>query len=190
MKHSFSFRFLVLCVAFVSPSLFAKGTSNFGLGIEPIVGYERSQQLFPTPHTKDRLAYGARATLGLLLFSVEAEYLRATSSETFTNPDASSTDQSDIAKLGLRSVISIAPISFVLRAGGQAKQTKYSHTIGGVTTDGTDAWVYKPYAGAGVRVRLSPKIALVADVVAVIIDVKNMNSNEYQATAGFSVRIP
>src|SRR4051812_14131954 len=87
--------------------------------IEPIVGYERIQKFVPTPHTHDRLVYGARFTAGLLLLSVEGEYLRGMDTETF--PSMSTKDTTDKARLGLRSTFHfLGPISLFARAGGQA----------------------------------------------------------------------
>jgi hypothetical protein len=164
---------------------------GLGVDIEPVVGYERTQKLIPTPHTKDRLVYGARLTAGFLLLSAEAEYLRGTDSEVFTNPDFSTKDTSDIGKAGVRSTLRLGGlISFVLRAGLQAKRDSHELTLGGVTTTTTDPIVAKPYAGAGLRASLASKIAFEANIVAIIIDQHNLSKNEYQATAGFTVHLP
>lgn len=159
---------------------------------EPIIGYERVQKLYPTVHTKDRLTYGARAWLGFQFIAVETEYLTAKDTETFTSPDRSYTDTDQKVKAGLRSQIRLASmLSFLLRAGAQAKQNTHEETISGVTTSTANPWVYHPYAGAGLNIRLMNHVHFTAEVVTVFAKYPtNWTDHEYQATAGISIHFP
>ncbi len=64
---------LALILGLLSPEISYATTYNTGIqsDIEPVIGYERVQKLVPTPHTSDRLVYGARAWLGFPLVAVE-----------------------------------------------------------------------------------------------------------------------
>ena len=117
-------RFIIVFVAgflLSTGTAYASSTGGFGIGLEPVVGYERVQKLVPTAHTSDRLVYGARLTLGVPLLSVEAEYLRGTDTEAFPSNDLTTIDTDDKIKVGLRSRLALGSLlSFTLRAGGQA----------------------------------------------------------------------
>jgi hypothetical protein len=182
-----------LVAAVSSSHLFgAVSKVGFGIGIEPIVGYERIQKLIPTPHFTQRLVYGARATAGLPLISAEAEYLRGTDTEFYSSTNQSITDTADKAKLGLRSSVGLGSLlRATARAGVQATQNKHEEiTAGVVTTSYTESIKYAPYAGAGLRLSLSSRIYLTAELVAVFTDTSHLENTEYQATAGFVVRFP
>src|SRR5687767_3267052 len=99
------FHRLLIAVAVSAPLLAVSyaEAAPFGLGIEPIIGYERVQKVLPTQHTKDRLIYGARLTLGIPLLSAEAEFTRGTDTENFPSDDLTIKDTDDKLKLGLRS---------------------------------------------------------------------------------------
>lgn len=157
--------------------------------VEPIIGFEHVQQLLPSPHSVNRLVYGARVTAGVPLVAAEAEYTHGTLLEEF--PNMSQTSISDRLKVGLRSGIGLGTlIRFSIRGGVQASQTQTSQTVAGVTTITYDALRYDPYAGAALNLRLSNKINGSVGVVAVIRDIQNLEQTEYQVTAGFSVRFP
>ena len=185
-------RLIVVSTFFVSLNAYAVGTPGLlGVDLEPVVGYERAQTLIPTPHSKDRLVYGARASAGFLFLAAEGEYLRGTSTEAFPDMGLSTKDTSDIAKVGLRGRIKfVTLLSLVLRAGGQAKKNRHESTVGGVTTVTDDPVVVHPYAGAGLTFRLGNNFAFTAEIVAVILDKNNLSRNEYQTTAGFTVHLP
>lgn len=159
---------------------------------EPIIGYERVQKLYPTPHTKDRLIYGARAWFGFPFIAVETEYLMGKDTESYTSPDRTYTDTDQKVKAGLRSQIRLASAFwFLLRAGAQATQNTHEETIAGVTTTTTNPFVFKPYAGAGLNIRLMNHLHFTAEVVTVFARYPdNWTDHEYQATAGFSIHFP
>lgn len=171
--------------ALASTSALAAGTPKFGVTLEPIVGYELAQALVPTQHSVSRLIYGGRLTVGVLLFGVEAEYTHGAITESF--PGQSVTDTGDKAKLGLRSTFGASLLSFHLRAGIEAMQRTVDQSPGGRTVYPI---VYRPYAGAGAGIRLGSHFNLTASVVAVFTNFSNLSQTEYQATAGFVVRVP
>lgn len=164
----------------------------FGLDVSPIVGYDREQKLVPTAHTSDHVVYGARVTLGVPLMSLEAEYRTGRDNESFPESDLETTDTIQKAKLGLRSRLRLSNmLSFIARGGVQGKTSRHVEESGGATTvDETIPLVYKPYAGAGLRIGLSSKIAFTAEVVAVFNKFPDMNQNEYETTAGITVHLP
>lgn len=172
---------------------FAKKT-NFGLftvEIIPIVGYERIQKLVPTPHTKERIVYGARLITGLPLISAEVEYTRGTDNEDFPELRLFTKDETDKVKLGLRSVIRLVGIVYAFgRAGGQAKKNKHTETRNGVTTVTEDPIYVHPYIGAGVRARLGRNVRFEADFTFIFPDTKNFSNYEQQTTAGFAIAFP
>lgn len=179
---------LLLLLTFILSAAPAKA-DFFALRIEPLVGYEQTTLVLPTQHTARRLIYGGRATFGVILLSGEVEYTRGTNQETY--PTLSQTVTADALKLGIRSGFSLGRLlSFFLRAGGIATQSRYEQTSSGVTTVTTLPVKYSPYAGAGFRASLIGKLALHADVVAVFSDLNNLSNTGYQATAGFTIRLP
>lgn len=159
------------------------------LSIEPIVGYEKVQQVLPSVHTVNRLVYGARAIAGVLILSAESEYTRGTVEEVIGAMTQKTT--ADKAKLGLRSGFRLGQlISLHLRGGVQVKREESEQTVDGVTNTFKQAIAYNPYGGAGARASLTSKLSATADVVAVIPDVHDMAQNEYLVTAGFAIRLP
>jgi len=159
------------------------------LQIEPIVGYERVQQLLPTPHSVNRLIYGGRVTAGVLLVSAESEYTHGTLKEDF--PDSSHTSVSDRLKLGLRSGFGLGSlIKITARGGVQASMTQLTQTVAGVSVTTFDPLRYDPYAGAEVKLSLSSKINASVGAVAIIRDINALEQSEYQATAGFALQFP
>jgi hypothetical protein len=175
----------------LSGATHAAPIGGFGFTVEPIIGFDRVQKLVPNPHTKNRLIYGARATAGILLISAEGEYTRGQDDESYSDLDLTVKEQADKAKLGIRSGFKLGPVvTFNLRAGGQATKGKRDETRGGVTTTYSQDLEVDPYAGAGLRGRLSNKLSASAEVVAVVTDTSDLSKNEYQTTAGFSIHLP
>lgn len=160
-------------------------------GVEPIIGYERVQKLIPTPRTVERLVYGARITVGVPLISAEAEFTRATDTESFPSLNQTYKDTEDKARVGARSTFRLGGmISLIARAGAQAKLVKHEVTTGSVTGLIVEPIRYNPYAGAGFKFKLSRQVALTADITVVFRDFPNMNQNDYMTTAGFVVSFP
>lgn len=166
-------------VATPSEALAAK----LGIALEPLAGYEQVQKLLPSQHTTTRFFYGARLRAGLPLVSAEAEYTRANDTEAF--PGSSMSTQDDRLKVGLVSSIGLGKlIRMLARAGVQGQQST-------VTTDGVTTVYpieYKPYAGAGLSVALGKQIQGNAGVTVVFRQWPDMSRNDYQATAGFTIR--
>lgn len=161
------------------------------LSIEPIIGYERSQKLVPTPHTKDRLIYGARATAGLRLLSLELEYTRGTDSEDFPSDGLASKDTDDRLKMGLVSSFGLGRLFRLHARGGvQASKNIHEETQAGVTTVTSNPIEYNPYAGAGLSAGLGRKLSISGSLTAVFREFPDMSKNEYQATLGFSIKLP
>ena len=169
----------------------ARAASLLIYEIEPIVGYERTQKLVPTRHTKDRLLYGARMTFGVPLIAGELEYTRATDNEDFPDDLLTTKDTEDRVKLGLKSQIRLgATINAFARAGGQASRNIHEETLNGVASKVEEPIKYKPYAGAGFTGKLGRHYLFTAGITVVFKEFPVMDKNEYQATAGFVVRFP
>jgi hypothetical protein len=138
------------------------------------------------------LLYGLRLTVGIPLVSVEVEGTQSSDEENFSNPTLKTKDTAIKAKVGLRSQLRLASfLRFALRAGAQATQNTREETdANDVKSKTIEPIETKPYAGAGLRVGLSSKIALTADAVAVFREWPDMEKNEYQTTVGFTVDLP
>jgi hypothetical protein len=159
------------------------------LDVEPIIGYQKAQQVLPTQKSTTRTMYGVRVIAGILLISAESEYTRGTKEENV--PDFAQTHTLENLKAGLRSGFRLGSLlTFSARGGVQASRGQLDQTSGGVTTTTFETIRYNPYAGASARARLTKHFSASADVVAVIPDIKDLNQNEYQITAGFAVRFP
>lgn len=161
------------------------------IAVEPIVGYERVQKIFPTPHTSDRLMYGARARVGIPLLSLEAEYTRGSDTESFPADSLTTSDTDDKIKLGLRSSFRMNNFfSFQLRAGAQAKRNIHTDTNSGVTTQIVGPIVYNPYGGLGLTSKIAKNLEITGSVTAVFNDFPNMAMNDYQTALGLTVHFP
>ena len=157
--------------------------------VEPIIGFEHTQQLLPTPHLVNRMFYGARVTAGVLMVSGEAEYTHGILQEDF--PGISQNSVSDRLKIGVRSGVGLGSlIKLTVRGGVQASKTQTTQTVLGIATTTDHPLRYDPYAGATLNVRLSNKISGSIGVVAVVRDINHLDQNEYQTTAGFAIRFP
>src|SRR5947199_6795544 len=104
----------------------------------------------PSPHSKDRLFYGARVFDDILFISAEGEFIRSNDTEVF--PSIETKDTTDKAKLGLRSTFHLLGlVSLFVRAGGEASRNHHEETVNSTTVATDEAIKYRPYAGAGVR---------------------------------------
>lgn len=179
------FRFAVLVFLMGVPSWAWMGD------LEPIIGYERVQKWVPSPHTKDRLIYGARYNLGLGFLGAEAEYTRASDTESFPSSGLETQDTSDRLKLGARlRFFSLGIVSASARLGGEAYRNVHQETVSGITTTTTEPIRYRPYAGALLNGHLGRSLGVHAGLTAVFRDFPDMSQNDYQVTAGFSVKFP
>lgn len=181
--------FLLGCLG-ASPEV-ARASELLQLQIEPIIGYERVQKLVPTAHTKERMLYGARVTGGIPLVALEGEYTQGTDTESFPSDSLTVKDQDEKLKLGLRSQLRLTSLlSLTGRGGVQAKRNTHTETLSGVSTTTVNPITYKPYAGAALSSRLGGKFELTGGLTVVFNQFPDMSQNEYQATLGFSVRLP
>jgi hypothetical protein len=165
--------------------------SGVSLKVEPIIGYERVQKFVPTLHSKERLLYGARATGGIPLISLEAEYTQSSDTESFSSPTLTVKDTDEKLKLGLQSRYPLNPfISVTGRGGGQAKRNTHVETSDSGSTTSSDPITYRPYLGFLINADLPGKLNLSAGLTAVFNQFPDMSQNEYQSTFGFGVRLP
>lgn len=178
---------LALLVASTMPQ--AAYADPLEISIEPLVGYEQVQIVLPTPHTTTRLFYGATATVGVMMIAGEVQYTHATNTEIY--PTLTQINTGDRLKVGARSGFKLGPLfTLFVRAGVEAAQEKFEQTSGGITTTTVNPVTYRPYAGAGARASLANKLFATANVTAVITDINNLALTEFQASAGFGVRLP
>jgi len=169
-------------------SLFAQSAKQY-LTIMPITGYERVQKLSPTVHTTDRLFYGVRVLFGPPLLSAEAEVTQSKDTETFASQGLVILDESNQAKLGIRTSISLAKFGYwYLRAGGSARETVITKTTAGTTTKSEPAVRINPYAGTGLSFRLMNNFSLNAGVTVIFADYPKKD-HEYQTSLGFAINI-
>jgi hypothetical protein len=175
-----------ICALFATQAQAAPITLN----VEPLVGYERVQKLIPTAHSKDRLMYGGRVSIGIPLLSVETEYTRGVDNETFIEQGLSIKDTDDKVKLGARSMLRMSRFfSLIGRGGVQGKWNTHEETVAGVTTKTSNPAVYKPYAGAGLAINIGSMLVVSGGLTAVFNNFPDMNQNEYQTHLGFTVRL-
>jgi hypothetical protein len=164
---------------------------SVSVSVVPIVGYQRSQRVTPTPHTHDHLIYGARLTVGVPYLSGEAEYTRGTDSEDFPTQGVSTRDTDEALKIGLRSSYALADmLSVYARGGAQARRNRHEETRAGATTVTDRPTEWHPYAGGGVTARLAGNLSADFGITVVFRDFPDVSRNEYQTTAGLSIRYP
>ncbi len=164
--------------------------------IQPFAGYEKAIKYYPTLHYKDRLVYGARIIAGYMSIAGEAEVSTSQDTEYFydvpllIDPTVKIKETTERAKLGLRrTFLYLGLLSSHVRAGGQASRTKQDFTNKGVTTSSTSPIKISPYIGAGIKIALMQKIAVVADGVAIINDIHDFRRTEYQGTGAISLEL-
>lgn len=178
----------------LSSSLFAaRGQFTFGLlRVEPVVTMERDQRFVPTPHTKERLLYGARLLLGPSFFAIETEYLTGNDTESFPDDNLKIKSDSERYKLGLRTGFGIANyLSWFLRAGMQGSKTTTTRTdtLAGTSEKKSNAFYLDPYLGTGFRFHLLQNISASGDLTAVLTDRQKKGDKNYQASLAISLAI-
>jgi hypothetical protein len=167
----------------------AVAQSSF-FSLEPIVGYERVQALLPEPHTKDRLIYGLRASLGPRLLAIEVEATQGKDTESFPDDDLTISETAINAMVGLKSVPLYGRfIKWHIRAGGHARKVTRESTEAGVKTTTEPDIAISPYAGTGLSFTLGPMFTLSAGITAIFTNEPLATEPEYQTTLGFSIRI-
>jgi hypothetical protein len=181
--------FLALCPLHARALTQTRG--EITVSVEPVVGFEHVQKLAPTPHTTNRLMYGARATAGWRIVAAEAELTRGTDAEAFPLQALTTSDTDEKLKVGVRSSYALSSmLSAYLRGGVQAKRNTREETSAGVTTRTVGRIVYDPYAGTGLSAGLARNVSLNVGLAVVFNEFPDMAKNDYQTTAGFSVRFP
>jgi hypothetical protein len=184
-------RLLVASLLVSAPALAFEPPDSMSVSIVPVIGYQRSQRSSPTPHTHDHFVYGARVTVGVPHLSAEAEYTRGTDAEDFTAQGVATRDTDEDLKLGLRSTYALAEmLSAYARGGAQARRNHHEETRAGVTTASDRPTEWHPYAGGGLAVRLAAALSADLGITVVFRDFPEMSRNEYQTTAGLSIRYP
>ena len=173
---------------FLTPHLaYARGASQIGVSIEPIIAYDWTYRSNPAPRKTQELAYGGRLAVGFYLFSLEGEYTRSELTETVSG--ISVYDETHKVKVGIRSTIRMgktARFAFRLRAGAQGK--RIIHREAGVTT--TEADVIRPYGGAGLQFRMLRNMSANLDATAIFNEFPNMSTTEYQTSFSLGIRFP
>ncbi|WP_347357388.1 hypothetical protein [Bdellovibrio sp.] len=162
----------------------AKGS---GYSVEPLYGYETVYRSYPKGHLATRTMYGLRLTAGKDILSAEAEYTRASDTETYSTAPEKIYHQDDKYKLGVRSTYRFNNYFFSTgRLGAQATQGKEETTSGGVVTTKEKELKYDPYAGINLGIRLGV-FSLNAGTTMVFKDYSDMSKNEFQHTLSFGV---
>ncbi|MCK5884484.1 MAG: outer membrane beta-barrel protein [Bacteriovoracaceae bacterium] len=171
----------------------ATGSFSNGLvRVEPVVGYEREQKFKPTPHTKDRMFYGARLLFGPPLISIEGEYLQSEDTETFPTDNLNIKTKTEKFKAGIRSGLRLGPfLSWYLRGGyqGSKRNTETTNTTTDVTVTKNSAFKVAPYAGTGMRIHLMGAFSIAGDFTVVFTDDPEKGDREYQTSLGLNLRI-
>ena len=186
-------KLISIILILLSTQVFARSMGRYSKGslsVEPVLGYEKVQSILPTPHTSNRLFYGIRANWGPELLSLEAEATQSKDDSTHENGTVEVSQTSKNYTLGLRSSYGLGRnFKWYLRAGGSARDSKYTKTEAGVTTTQEPATYISPYAGSGLTLNMFGFFSLNAGITAVFTDHKNVSEPEYQSSLGFSVKI-
>lgn len=162
----------------------AKGV---GYSVEPLYGYETVYRSSPKSHLSTRAMYGLRVKVGKDVLGAEAEYSRASDTETYSTAPEKIYYQDDKYKLGIRSSVYFTQyFLFTARAGAQATQGFEETTTAGVTTKKTKDLKIDPYAGAHLGIRFGV-FSLSAGSTMVIKDYNDFSKNDFQHTLSFGV---
>jgi hypothetical protein len=179
--------FLFSALFITHSNIWAAGASL--LRISPIVGLERIQKVSPVAKSKTRTVVGLNVLLGPPIFSAEAEVTRSEDSETLYEQDLTEKEESFAAKLGIRSSFNLMLLNWYLRAGGQARQSKYTTTQNGMTSERTPAVYVAPYAGTGFSFNFMGNLFANGGITVIFSGRPKGSDREYQTTLGFGVRI-
>ncbi|HCM39209.1 MAG: hypothetical protein A2Z97_01150 [Bdellovibrionales bacterium GWB1_52_6] len=178
-------------IALVGTHSASASAAPFSLGVEPIIGYERVQKFQPTPHSKNRLIYGARLTLGFPLLAAEAQVTRGDDTESYLDRNLTIHDVDDKAKLGLRSSLRLSTfVTATTRAGVQASRNTHTETLNSEAIKTVEKIRYNPYAGAQLGLRLLRSFELTGGITAIFKEFPKMEKNEYETTLGFRIKFP
>lgn len=177
---------LCLILARSAPAAEYKGTAYT---VEPILGYEFQKKDNPS-RTTGVFVFGARATAGWKIVSLEAEYTRGQSAEVVNPPPVGIEEETQRFRAGLRSTYSFGPsFEAYVRAGGELQRTRTRRIISGlvITDTESDSRIY-PYAGLGTSVRLRDWVAATLGVTATFKDFSDFSRVEFATTFGAQIR--
>jgi hypothetical protein len=180
---------LALCLTIGMASTYASSERS-NLSISPIIGFERVQQMLPTPTMKTRAIFGAQALYKLPVAALEAEYTHGqnTNDDAGTNTSYKYTD--DKLKLGLRGGFGIGQfLSSHLSGGAQATQSKVTKTVNSTTSTSETTTKVNPYVGTGIAVHLLNTFTLSADITVVYkpTSTQGLSDFEYQPALGIGI---
>ncbi len=179
---------LTVILSTLSFSTWAQSSTS-PLKISPIVGLERIQKVAPVSKSKTRTIVGLNVLYGPSFLSAEAEVTRSDDSETLYEDDLTEKEESYAAKVGIRSSFNLSALSWFLRAGAQARKSKYTTTQSGVTTEREPAVYVSPYAGTGFNFNLMGNLFANGGITVIFTGRPKGSDREYQTTLGFGVRI-
>jgi hypothetical protein len=181
-------KLLLAFLVLLAPSVFAQKGGY--LRINPIIGLERVQKISPVAKTKTRTIVGTRVLYGPPAFSLEGELTRSEDSETVFDPNIiKETEESYAARVGLRSGFNLGFLGWYLRAGGQARRSKITREVDGVTTTRTPAVNIAPYAGTGFNLNFQGNFFANGGITVIFTGKPKGSDRDYQTTFGFGVRI-
>ncbi len=181
---------ILVAALLISPSAFARSYSlakGAGYSVEPLYGYETVYRSSPSSHLSTRTMYGLRLKMGKDILAAEAEYTRASDTETYSSAPEKIYYQDDKYKLGIRSSYYFGKYFFSTgRIGAQATQGQEESTSGGVTTTEKKDLKIDPYAGLHLGIRLGV-FSINAGSTMIIKDYSDFSKNDFQHTLSFGV---
>lgn len=172
-------------------SLWAAADIRGRLSITPIVGIERVQKFYPTPHMKTRTIFGARALYKFPISALELEYTHAQDTESQSTTNTTYKDTEDKIRLGLRGGFSMgAFVSSYLRGGAQYRKSETVKTVGAAASTSESSSKVQPYVGTGLDFKILTYFSLTADILATYTptDDPNLKDYELQPSVGISLK--
>jgi hypothetical protein len=167
----------------------ASSSGGISYSIQPIAGFDTVYRNTPSPHTVTRSIYGARLVAGKDFLSLEAEYSKASDTESYTTAPQTILNNDELIKVGLQSTLHLGPnFFFTARAGGQTDNNSNDSTSNGVVIHTTTASTY-PYGGAELGFHLGSVFSLAVGTTVVFVNTSDMSKNEYQNTIVLNLSI-
>ena len=158
----------LIMMLLIPSSLFAAADVRGRLSITPIVGIERVQKIYPTPHMKTRTIFGARAIYRFPISALELEYTHAQDTE-------------DKIRLGLRGGFNMGSfVSSYLRGGAQYRKSETVKTVGSAASTSESTSKVQPYAGAGIDFKILTYFSITADILATYTPTNDPNLKDYE----------
>ena len=165
----------------IPSSLFAAADVRGRLSITPIVGIERVQKIYPTPHMKTRTIFGARAIYRFPISALELEYTHAQDTESQPSANTTYKDTEDKIRLGLRGGFNMGSfVSSYLRGGAQYRKSETVKTVGSAASTSESTSKVQPYAGAGIDFKILTYFSITADILATYTPTNDPNLKDYE----------